>query len=485
MIQYSKHDSPMSQQSFMGVLHKRRGVIVFLFLLIVGVVVAAAFLLPPTYRASARLMINYQLEIEKEHLLKLIQVSDKSYFERLASEPIIMKMRSILEPVVVSLGLDKSIARNETTEGDRTRAIELLARDLEVEREKDSNVLLVSYDSKDPAFAADIVTKVVNEYVKQRPALERDERATEFFDAQIKALGMQIDGLEKKGMEYKTREKVLSVDKQTYILFETLADYDKRLSDVRTTRIAHEARLKVIREQMEKGGEVIIPNTETGNSGGRYLFVNELSKTLMGLEIKKSALEQKYTASHPELASIIAQIKETRNQIRMAVDELVQGEEIDIKAKKAEERALAGSIGQVANNVAVLSRQEYELGKLTIGIDDLKAVYSMLVRQREEAKIAAGKQEYLVQVKVLDAATVPQHPVSPNRPLWIALALVLGLVVSFGVAFFMEYFDHSVNSVEDAQNCLGLPILAAISDFQVPMFKANQPGSKGSDSSKV
>ncbi len=485
MIQYSKYDSPMSPQSFMGVLHKRRGIILFLFVLIVGVVIAAAFLLPPTYRASARLMINYQLEIEKEHLLRLIQVNDKSYFERLSSEPIIMKMRSILEPVVVALGMDKASADGESSEADRTRAVELLAKDLKVEREKDSNVLLVSYDSQDAAFAADIVSKVVSEYAKQRPTLERDDRAYEFFDNQIKAMRTQIDELEKKGMEYKSREKVLSPEKQTYILFETLGDYDQRLSTVRASRIANEARLKIIRDQLAKGGEVIIPNTDVGNSGGRYLFVNELSKSLMALEIKKSALEQKYTPNHPELASIVAQIKANRNQIKIAVDELTQGEEIDIKAKLAEERALAGSIAQVVNNVATLSRQEYELGKLTIGVEDLKAIYSMLLRQREEAKIAAGKQEYLVQVKVLDAATTPQHPVKPNRPLWIALAIVLGIVVSFGVAFFMEYFDHSVNSVEDAQNCLGLPILAAISDFQVPVFKANQTESKGSDRNKV
>ncbi|HNY91876.1 MAG TPA: GumC family protein [bacterium] len=479
MIQYSKYDSPMSPQSFMGVLQKRGRVVLFLFLAIVGVITIAAFLVPPTYRANARLMINYQLDIEKEHLLSLIQIHDKSYYERLSSEPIIMRMRSILEPVVAALGLDRRKgSAAEPTPSDRDRAIELLGTDLEVEREKDSNVLRVSYESRNPALAASIVSQVVEQYIKQRPALERDERESEYFDKQIQQVSAQIDELEKKGMEYKARERVLSVDHQSSILFETLADYDKRLTEVRTERLSKEARLKVIREQLTGGGEIVIPNTESGNAGGRYLYVNELSKSLLGLEIRKSSLEQKYTSNHPELASVLAQIDENKKKIDQAVKELIQGEEIDIKAKQAEERALAGSMAQVAYNVTDLSRKEYDLGRLTIGIDDLKSVYSMLLRQREQARLAANRQEYLVQVKVLEAAAVPQRPVSPNRPLWIALGLLLGLVVALGVAFFMEYFDHSVNSADDVHNCLGLPILATIGDFKTPMGKQNpsRPG---------
>ena len=465
MIQYNKLDSTMSPHSFMGVVHKRRNVILILFFLIVGVIAAAAFFLPPTYRASARLMINYQLDVEKEHLLGLIQVHDKSYYERLSSEPIIMKMRSILEPVVTTLGLDRETSAGDSAGANVSLAVELLEKKLKVEREKDSNVLLVSYDSRKPALAAQIVSEVVSQYTRQRPALERDDRSAAYFDEQINQVKTQLDELEQKGMEYRSRERVLSVDKQSYILFETLADYDKRLTAVRTERLSKEARLKVIREQLAAGGEVVIPNTESANASGRYIYVNELSKTLLGLEIRKSSLEQKYTPSHPELASVLAQIEESKKKIDQAVRELIQGEELDIKAKLAEERALAGSVAQVAGDVTQLSRQEYELGKLTIGVDDLKSVYSMLLRQREQARLAESRQEHLVQVKVLESAAVPQRPVSPNRPLWLGLGLLLGIVVSLGVAFFMEYFDHSLNSVDDAEKCLGLPILATIGDI--------------------
>lgn len=484
MIQYHKDDSPMSTQSFMGIVHKRRAVILFLFVMIVGIIVAATFLVPPTYRANARLMVNYQVEVEKEHLLRLVQVTDKSYFERLSTEPLIMKMRSILEPVVVALGLSsdtesaKSGSAQATTSHER--AIQSLGEKLKVEREKDSNVLTVSYDSRNPRLAADIVDQVVNEYVKQRPGLERDDRAYAFFDQQIAQVKAQIDEIERKGIDYRTKERLVSPDKQSYFMFETLGDYDRRLSDIRAQRIAKEARLKIIREQSANSDEIIIPNTETGSSASRYMYVNELSRNLLELEMKKSGLEQRYTPQHPELAAVLAQIEQNKKKIREEVQDLIRGEELDVKAKYAEEQALAGSMAQVVHSVTELSRQEYELGKITIGIEDLKSVYSMLVRQREEARIAANRQEYLVQVKVLDAATLPQTPVSPNRPLWIALGLLLGLVVSFGVAFFIEYFDRSLNTAADAEYCLGVPVIAAISDFQIKPTQpeAKSPGAK-------
>lgn len=483
MLQYHKDDSPISPQSFMGIVHKRRALILLLFFLVVGIIVAAVYLMPPIYRANARVMVNYQLEIEKEHLLNLVQVSDKSYFERLSTEPLIIKRRSILEPVVDALGLDsdKGSAKMTTSQATskREKAIEALSENLKVEREKDSNVLTVSYESTNPRLATDIVRQVVAEYVKQRPELERDERAFQFFDKQIQEIKNQIDEIEKRGMDYRLRERLVSADKQSYFMFETLGEYDRRLSQIRAERIAKEARLKVLREQVAQGDKIIIPNTETGSSASRYMYVNELSKNLLALELKKSDLEQRYTPQHPELAAVLAQIEKNKKTIRDEVQDLIRGEELDIKAKYAEEQALASSIAQVVNTVAELSRQEYELGKLTIGVDDLKAVYSMLVRQREEARIAANRKEYLVQVKVIDEAQLPHTPVYPKKVLWISLGILLGLVVSFGVAFFMEYFDRSLNTAADAEYCLGVPVIAAISDFKV---KPVQPQSKGSGS---
>jgi capsular polysaccharide biosynthesis protein len=69
---------------------------------------------------------------------------------------------------------------------------------------------------------------------------------------------------------------------------------------------------------------------------------------------------------------------------------------------------------------------------------------------------------------VIEPAVKPYKPVKPNRPLYVAISILLGVVVSFGFTLFVESFDHSLNTAEDARNALGLPILASISEIGPP-----------------
>ena len=105
MIEYNHFDSPMSPHSFLGVVHKRRGIILFLFAVIVGSMVAAAFLLPPLFKSTAKVMVNFQTDNEKAYLLGVYQRTGRTEYDRIGSELVILKMRSILEPVISDLKL--------------------------------------------------------------------------------------------------------------------------------------------------------------------------------------------------------------------------------------------------------------------------------------------------------------------------------------------------------------------------------------------
>jgi len=126
---------------------------------------------------------------------------------------------------------------------------------------------------------------------------------------------------------------------------------------------------------------------------------------------------------------------------------------------------------KVSQSIEEFSEKEYELDKRTLGIEELKTVYATLIQQREQAQTAVDKKEYLVQARLLEEATVPFKPSKPNKKLYGALGLMLGLVFAFGIAFFIEYFDHSVYTVEDAQVCLNVPVLAVIQDVNVKPTK--------------
>lgn len=65
-------------------------------------------------------------------------------------------------------------------------------------------------------------------------------------------------------------------------------------------------------------------------------------------------------------------------------------------------------------------------------------------------------------VKIHEKPVIADHPVSPNVTLNLVLGAVVGLIFGVGIAFFLEYLDTSVKSLEDVERYLQVPVLAVI-----------------------
>jgi capsular exopolysaccharide synthesis family protein len=65
-------------------------------------------------------------------------------------------------------------------------------------------------------------------------------------------------------------------------------------------------------------------------------------------------------------------------------------------------------------------------------------------------------------VEIMDDALPGNRPVKPNKPLNIALGIIIGLVVGVGLAFFIEYLDTSVKTIDDVERSLQSPVLGVI-----------------------
>lgn len=469
MNSYSHIDTPMSPQSFMSVIFRRWKLIALVFVLVVASVVGATFLLTPFYEASAKIMVNYQDDYE----LQIGPTGYRAHYDLIATESTILKTRSIVEPVVDALHLDEPGDGKAPVDPqlEYEKAVSHVLGKLQVEREQDTNVLLIRYLDEHPYRAMQVVNGVVEQYMKQRPRFSKDDRASEFFDQEIKVIRQRIDSLEFAAHHYKETERILVPDSQSSILFDSMADYDAELTRVRAQRIAKESRLAVLREQMQNGGDISVADTEASASLSKMDYLNELRSRLHTLNMRRNALKQKYTDKHPEVVTVDRDVESTKAEIDAELKKIIGAEETDVRALRAQETELMQSVNNVTHQIAELARKEYELNKRSIGIDDLRQVYSMLLGQREQARIAENKKEFLVHARVLEDAVLPIKPVKPNKRIYAALGLMLGFVVAFGLAFFVEYFDHSVHTPDDAVHSTGLPLLAVISDVHPRVLK--------------
>ena len=70
-------------------------------------------------------------------------------------------------------------------------------------------------------------------------------------------------------------------------------------------------------------------------------------------------------------------------------------------------------------------------------------------------------------ISIQDAAVKPMSHLKPKKMLNILLAIIFGLFGGVGIAFFLEYLDDSVKTVEDIERITKWPFLASVPEIDV------------------
>ena len=65
-------------------------------------------------------------------------------------------------------------------------------------------------------------------------------------------------------------------------------------------------------------------------------------------------------------------------------------------------------------------------------------------------------------VRVIEAVQLPENPVAPNKKMNVAIAFLLGLMVSVGLVFLIEYLDNTFKNKENLERELDIPVLGII-----------------------
>lgn len=96
--------------------------------------------------------------------------------------------------------------------------------------------------------------------------------------------------------------------------------------------------------------------------------------------------------------------------------------------------------------------------------NNVQAKYDDLSGRYMEARVAQGlEQEQMGErFTLIEAASLPEKPISPNRMAIILLGFILSLGFGGGMVALREVLDRSVHCVEELGRHLTLPVLAAI-----------------------
>jgi len=105
-----------------------------------------------------------------------------------------------------------------------------------------------------------------------------------------------------------------------------------------------------------------------------------------------------------------------------------------------------------------------ERNNLQIKLDDLSKKFM-------EARVAHGleKEQLGERFTLIDAARLPEKPISPNIPAIILIGFVLGIGSGCGAAALKENSDGSIYSIDKLARMTRIPVLGAVPEIVTDM----------------
>lgn len=120
------------------------------------------------------------------------------------------------------------------------------------------------------------------------------------------------------------------------------------------------------------------------------------------------------------------------------------------------------SVKDVKDSLTVTPIADTQILQIKYKNNDPEVAKSILENITNEFVILSKELVPNGNVRVIEAVQLPEDPVAPNKKMNIAIAFLLGLMVSVGLVFLIEYLDNTFKTKENLERELNIPVLGLI-----------------------
>ena len=436
------------------IIRVRLVTIVLVFLLTAVTTTVVTFFIPKTYMSLSRISI----EKDTSDIAPLLGMQSgptafDPYFIQTEFEKIQSQM--VLDKVVIKCSLTE-----EWKLPDDIMARKRLKKAIDVRQFRNTSIIELRAYDRDKNLAQQIAQSLAEEYQTHRT------------DAQQKRVQKGIDVLEAELESYKEEigDMQADVDKlrvdlgisdaagdESYSIIEPeiVRRYESGLIDARTVQTSMSTLLDGLKLQSL---EELRDSISTAYPDGQLdVLIRELhtgQQTLANHSIDLGEL-------HPRIKGLEKVVATLEQQIDNRIQGVLAGLELKVRSASAQ-------VEQLQRDVTDAKKRESDMRKKGRNYFDAKRALSNKTRIRdtilfrvmqEKVDLALPKEST---VEITDEAEVPKTAIRPNIPLNIALGVVVGLILGVGLAFFIEYLDTSVKTIDDVERALGAAVLGVI-----------------------
>ncbi|MTJ79904.1 MAG: hypothetical protein F8N37_02625 [Telmatospirillum sp.] len=450
---------------------------IILVFTVLGTVIA--IIIPPTYRAEARLLTLYAGYYDMQ--------LDRSGSRAAPSfDP--TQVVNVEAQILASPELHRTIVQGDLGSGtdpaDLDAGLQRFENRFRIEKIDAANVIELSYVDSDPQHAAHILDDLIAQYFRQRAGVFTQGRVA-FLTGQRDKVRAQLDKANAELIAFQRAHDVVNIDEQitgavalhNLLVQRKLENDSAYAQDKGTLDVLVKEALKIpARIQLFED------NTEAAHA------LDTMQISLLQLQARRADLAARYMGESPFVQQMDQQIEDVKASIAKQTPNLVSAVRTghntyydtvqdriarigsDVAGEVAKGQTLDGQIVESNDRIQTLIAVANQLHRMEIDRDLLVDSFKTFSRQVEQARIEQNQVDTSssTNVRIIQAPFPPTRRSNPPL-LFIAASFVAGILVSGLSVLVLSSVRETFLSPEQIERALDLPVLSA------PMSRSEAP----------
>lgn len=456
-------DSRLHFLDYWRIIRIRKTVIFAVFLLVVLTTSIVTYWLPKYYASTVRVAIEKDMP-DISPLFDYRQTTPvfdpffiTTEFEKIQS-------KTVLYSVITNRDLNlnsKWAARFHVPLLKTPETYSILKKRIDVRQFRNTSLIEIRVMSEDKEEAAAIANKIAEAY--------KDWRLSQRMTAALKGIKSLQDQFEEYEKRVEKMQQDVAMMRSTNSISDAVADNAqvmalepetvRRLESARVDSLANYSQIKGQLDNLQSLDRSSLRKALPTASADAQL--SELLSKYASAEQELASLKKDYTEEHPTVARVKSILSQVDTQIEAKMDGIMLGlkSRLDGLKNELEARTMELEKAKTKDRESAQTYGPYILAKREL--ESLKKVRDTMqlriIQETVDAKLTKSQI-----VDVIDQAEPGVNPVRPNVPLNIALGIIVGLAVGIGLAFFIEYLDTSVKTIDDVERALQAAVVGVI-----------------------
>ncbi len=456
----------MELRHYYEVLRKRVWIMALLIVVIVSGVVLQITRLSPKYEAEVDMLVTPR-------------VTAPTAFED-AGPPAFpgAEREAVLKNVALLIQSREVLQRVADKTGESTA--EGLSGRVEVVRVAGSDFLLVKAKHDDPERAALLANTVAQEFLNFYEQINRREAtgAQQFIEEQLRFSRDRLRAAEQALLDFETQSGVVGVPQESSGIVQRALSLEADQQTAALEERMAQTRIDAIQQRLRSENDARLASVSIATNP----VVGQLRTHLMQLELDLATSRQVNTDEHPKVKELLGAVADARARLREEAGKVIRDEslgvspireglvremvtgEVDAVVAHARAAGLGQILGEMRGKQRKLPQRDLTLARFQRDVHIAEESFTRLSTLYQEAVIRESKAGSSGQAAVVlvDAAKVPEEPVSNQLPIKAGAAGLLGLVVGAALALLVDSLDDRIRSAGQAERAYGVPVLGAI-----------------------